>query len=255
MIFLVPLFIGIGISVVALAKLFSILLNWNSFIVLLFFIGLMIGGLKGVYKNVAGEKPAVSSIVSFIIAFGLIALLVIFEKMGGSTPLTTIEISFGSLLVVFFVGMAASMTMIVPGISGSALLLVLGFYTAIVSNVVGNILDFSNIVYNLQILIPFGIGAALGIILFSRLIEYCLKNFRKETYYAILGFIIASCIAIFFEIRDQETAAVIENQVPIYRNLFSYLGSNILVLLGGLATFVFGFFSSRMMMRQDLKMK
>ncbi|MBI9009847.1 MAG: DUF368 domain-containing protein [Tenericutes bacterium] len=253
--FLIPLFIGIAISVVALAKLFSILLNWSSFIVLLFFIGIMVGGIKGVYQNVSKDKPTISSIISFLVAFSLIILLVVFEKIGGNSPLATIEISFGSLLVVFLVGMAASMTMIVPGISGSALLLVLGFYTAIVSNVVGNILDFSNIIYNLQVLIPFGLGAALGIILFSRLIEYCLSNYKKQTYYAILGFIIASCIAIFFEIRDQATATMIENQVPIYEDLFQYLGNNILVVFGGIVTFVLGFFSSRMMMRPVLKTK
>jgi putative membrane protein len=253
--FLLPLFLGIGISVIALAKLFSILLNWNSFVVLLFFIGLMIGGIKGIYKNVSGEKLNLSSILSFVIAFGLIATLVIFEKIGGGNPISNIEISFSSLIVVFFVGMAASMTMIVPGISGSALLLVLGFYTAIVSNVVGNILDFSNIAYNLKVLIPFGLGALIGIIIFSRMIEHFMKKYKTQTYYAILGFIIASCIAIFFEIKDPSTAAEIENQIPIYENLFVYLGDNLLVLFGGIVTFIFGFFTSKMLMKPALKTK
>jgi putative membrane protein len=253
--FLLPVFLGIGISVVGLAKLFSILLNWNSFIVLLFFIGLMIGGIKGIFKNVSGEKVKISSILSFVVAFGLIAVLVIFEKLGGNNSISTIEISFSSLLIVFLVGMAASMTMIVPGVSGSALLLVLGFYTAIVSNIVGNILDFSNIVYNLEVLIPFGLGAVFGIIIFSRIIEYSLKKYKTQTYYAILGFIIGSCIAIFFEIKDPATALQIENQVPIYENLFSYLGRDIFVVLGGIVAFVFGFLSSRMLMKPELKTK
>ncbi len=253
--FLLPIFIGITISVVALARLFSILLNWNSFIVLLFFIGLMLGGIKGIYKNISNKKANLSNILSFGIAFGLIALLVIFEKIGGATPISTIEISFKSLLIVFLVGMAASMTMIVPGISGSALLLVLGFYTAIVSNVVGNIFDFSNIIYNLEVIIPFGLGAALGIILFSRLIEYCLTNFKSQTYFAILGFIIASCIAIFFEIKDSNTAQEIENQIPIFRNLFAYLRNNVFVVFSGTGTFVLGFISSRMLMRPELNTK
>lgn len=253
--FLLPIFIGIGISVIALAKLFSILLNWNSFIVLLFFIGLMIGGIKGIHRNVSGEKIHYSSVLSFFIAIGIIATLVIFEKIGGGNPLSNIEITFPSLLIVFFVGMAASMTMIVPGISGSALLLVLGFYTAIVSNVVGNILDFSNISYNLKVLIPFGLGAVLGIIIFSKMINYSLTKYKTQTYYAILGFIIASCIAIFFEIKDPNTAVEIENQIPIYKNLFSYLGDNLLVLFGGIVTFVFGFFSSKVLMKPVLKTK
>ena len=158
--------------------------------------------MKQIYKTATEKKLSLSSALAFIISFALIIILIIFEKTRTTQGIDYIDINFVNLVVVFLLGMAASMTMIVPGISGSALLLVLGFYTAIVSNVVGNILDFSSIAYNLKIVIPFALGAAAGIILFSRVIEYFLKNQKSQTYYAILGFILASCVAIFFEIRD-----------------------------------------------------
>ncbi len=243
--FLIPIFLGIAISVVLTAKVFSILLDWNSFIVLFFFIGLMLGGLKSLSENVENKKQA-SNIISFIVAFLIVILLVVFEKLTTTSAISVIGTDIGSLIVVFLVGMAASMTMIVPGISGSALLLVLGFYTAIVSNIIGNITDMDALGYNVTILIPFLLGAAVGVILFSRLISFTLEKYKSQTYSAILGFIVASCIAIFFEIRDPSTAAALEDQLPIYKDIFGYLGSNILTLLGGIVTLVLGFLTSKL---------
>jgi putative membrane protein len=253
--FLIPIFLGIGLSVVGLAKIFSILIEWNSFIVLFFFIGLILGGVKDIYKTASKSKLTPASIIAFIIAFGIIIVMVIIEKTGNPTGIDYISITIPNLLIVFLVGMAASMTMIVPGVSGSALLLVLGFYTAIVSNVVGNILDFSNLVYNIQILIPFALGAAFGIILFSRVIEHCIKKYTSTTFYAILGFILASCIAIFFEIRDPSTAIDFTDQVPIYGNIFNYIGNNLLVFFGGIVTLILGFISTRLLSNIELKRK
>ncbi|MCK4551399.1 MAG: DUF368 domain-containing protein [Tenericutes bacterium] len=253
--FLFPVFLGIGISVILLAKLFSILIEWNSFIVLLFFIGLIIGGVKPIYKKASTNKLTLSSSLSFLISFSLIILLVVFEKTGEATGIDYININFKNLLLVFFIGMAASMTMIVPGISGSALLLVLGYYTAIVSNVVGNIFDFSSILYNLEVIIPFTLGAAVSIILFSKIIEYCFKRFHSQSYYAVLGFILASCIAIFFEIKDPSTAASFEFQIPVYKDIFGYISNNIFSLLGGLFAGVTGYFLTKLLIRKEQKLK
>lgn len=251
--FLIPLFLGIGISIVALAKLFSILIEWNSFIILLFFIGLILGGVKHIYKTASTKKLNLGSILSFLISFTLIILLIVFEKTKTSAGIDYITINFTNLVLVFLLGMAASMTMIVPGISGSALLLVLGFYTAIVSNVVGNIFDFSSIVYNLQIIIPFALGAAFGIILFSRVIEYFLKNYKSQTYYAILGFILASCVAIFFEIRDPSTSVDYSTQIPIFKDLWGYISQNIWAVLAGIVSLALGIIATKYMSKLELK--
>ena len=253
--FLLPIFLGIGISVVLLAKLFSILIEWNSFVVLLFFIGLIIGGVKPIYKKASIDKMTPSSWASLLISFSIIILLVVFEKTGQSTGIDYITINFKNILLIFFIGMAASMTMIVPGISGSALLLVLGYYTAIVSNVVGNIFDFSNILYNLEVIIPFALGAAVGIILFSKVIEYCFKRYQSQSYYAVLGFILASCIAIFFEIKDPSTAASFEFQIPVYKDIFGYISNNIISLFGGLTAGVTGFFLTKLLIRKERKLE
>ncbi|XMB72705.1 DUF368 domain-containing protein [Mycoplasmatota bacterium WC30] len=251
--FLIPVFLGIGISVVLLAKLFSILIEWNSFVVLGFFIGLILGGVKQIYTTASKKKLSAGSVISFLIAFAVIIVLIVFEKTKAVVGIDYFDINFSNIVIIFLLGMAASITMIVPGVSGSALLLVLGFYTAIVSNVIGEIFDFSNIVYNLQVVIPFGIGALAGIILFSRVIEFCLKNYKSQTYYAILGFILASCVAIFFEIRDPGTSSNYANQIPIYKDFWNYLSNNILSIAGGVLTLVAGFVSTRLLTKIDFK--
>ncbi len=251
--FLIPLFLGIGISIVLLAKIFGLLLEWNSFIVFGFFIGLILGGVKQIYQEANKSKLDISSVLSFLFSFSIIILLIIFGKIKSSTGIEHIEITFSNLILVFLLGALASMTMIIPGISGSALLIVLGFYTAIVSNVVGNIFDFTNIVYNLEIIIPFALGALLGVILISRLIEYVLEHFNSQTYYAILGFILASVIAMFFEIRDPSTSLEFTKQTPIYQNVFQYIIDNWGIVIIGIITFILGFISSKQLSKIELK--
>lgn len=251
--FLIPVFLGIGISVVVLAKLFDILLRWNSFVVMAFFIGLILGGIRQIYDEAAKKKVNLASVLSFVVAFGIIIVLIVFGKLNADHGIAYIDINLKNIILVFFLGMAASITMIVPGVSGSALLIVLGFYTAIVSNVVGNIFDFAQIVYNLEIVIPFALGAAVGIILFSRVIEYLLLHFKSATYYAILGFIIASVIAIFFEIKDPATAVSFTDQTPIYKDFFGYVSAHIWTVLLGLVTLVGGFFTTKYLSRLELK--
>lgn len=247
--FLIPLFLGIGISIVSLASLLGYLIDLNSFVVLLFFIGLIVGGMNDIYQEATKTDTEIkpSSIVASLTSFVLVILLVIFGKLSSETGISTIDITVWNVIVLFLLGMAASMTMIVPGVSGSALLIVLGYYTAIVTNVVGNIFDFSNLGYHIQVLIPFALGAGIGIILFSKIIEFALKEYKQQTYFAIFGFLIGSVIAIFFEIKDPSTASTHDLQTPIYSDFFSFVGDNIWSVFGGIILFIIGVFVARKM--------
>jgi len=243
--YLLPILFGAGLSVVLLAKLVSILLDWNSFIVLFFFIGLIIGGIRFVYKRAEITKLDPSLIISFLVSFGLLILIIILDKTSSNPGIDYFSFSFWTYLLIFALGAIASITMIVPGISGSAVLLVLGFYTAIVSNVVGNIFDFSSIGYNLQVVIPFGLGALAGILVFSKIINFSLRKYPKQTYFAILGFIIASVMGVLLEIKDQTTASLFSDQISIFNNLLNYLGDNIFTVAGGLIALAIGYLASK----------
>ena len=91
--------------------------------------------------------------------------------------------------------MISAATMVIPGISGSFVLMMLGYYEPIV-NTIKNLTDFSMLGHNLLILIPFGLGIIIGIILVAKLLEYLLHKYPVKTYYGVIGFVIASLIAI-----------------------------------------------------------
>ena len=91
--------------------------------------------------------------------------------------------------------MIAAGTMIIPGISGSLVLMLLGYYLPIV-NKIKDLTHFNNLLDNILILMPFGIGVLVGIVLIAKLIEWLLKKYEKKTYFGVIGFIGASVLAI-----------------------------------------------------------
>lgn len=105
------------------------------------------------------------------------------------------------------IGIVAAATMIVPGVSGSLVLMILGYY----SGIIGTIRDFISALKNLNwsglghcvaVLIPFAIGCIVGILLISKLISWLFKKFESVTYCAILGLIAASPFAIFYKMEN-----------------------------------------------------
>lgn len=109
-----------------------------------------------------------------------------------------------SALLALALGFIAAGTMIVPGISGSMVLLVLGYYNSIMSHLKGAIvslvtLNFSLLLRHSLILIPFGIGVILGLVIVSKLVKWLLENRPTPTYYAIIGLMLSSPFAIFMK--------------------------------------------------------
>ncbi|MFW5794129.1 MAG: DUF368 domain-containing protein [Bacillota bacterium] len=243
--FLIPFLLGALLSVLALAKLFAILIEWNSFIVLLFFIGLLIGGIKHLYLKAHIKILNLSTMLSLIFGFVVLMIIIIIDKFSSTTMVVAFDLNFTSYLLIIGLGIISVTTMIIPGISGSAMLMVLGYYTAIVSNVIGNIADLSSFSYNIQVLIFFFIGMVIGLIIFSKLISYLIEKYPQETYFAILGLVLASIIGVFLEIRDPNTASNYENQIPIYKNLFNYLGENIFIVIIGILVFICGLITTK----------
>jgi len=161
--------------------------------------------------------------------------------------------NLGTYGLIIALGMISATTMIVPGISGSAVLMVLGFYTAIVTNVIGNIFDVHAMEYNLQVLLLFMIGVAIGIIIFSKMISYFLKNYHKQTYFAILGLVLASVVGVFLEISDPSTHELYEAQTPIYQHLGRYMMDNPWVILIGVLMMVLGFVLTKKLIHFEVK--
>lgn len=192
--FIIPLGVGAVISVLAMSKLINYTLTEFPIPTTLFFMGLIVGGIPLIYKKVQDKKKQKSHIIAFLLTFILI-LIMTFSKSGNFT-VSLANINPLMMLLIALVGMITAATMVIPGISGSFVLMLLGFYKPIL-NTISNITDFSMLSHNLMILIPFGIGVLIGIVLIVKLIEYLLTKHETITYYAILGFITSSIISLF----------------------------------------------------------
>lgn len=234
MTFLIPIGIGLASGILLFAKLMALALAANSFITIMIFIGLTIGGVPNIAKNVKGKPVTTSGVLSFLFAFAIIAIMIVFQVRSGSTGVGYLTLDATTIALLFGMGFIAAITMIIPGVSGSALLLILGYYTAIVSNVVGNLLDFTAFWYNVSVLIPFGLGAVVGVISVSKLLESVLRKYPVQSYMAIIGFIIASAVILLLWIRDPATSTVYLEQTPIYRNLGTYLSTHLWTVIIGL---------------------
>lgn len=190
--FLIPIIIGALLSIVIGSKVIGFSLEKYPLPTILFFTGLILGGLPMLYRKIKGNfKPL--NIIIFILTFAIIIGLM-FLKSG--TSVTFNNMNMLGYIMLFIVGMVAAATMIIPGISGSFMLMVMGYYKPII-NTINDLTAFNNIGTNIAILMPFGIGVLVGIVLIAKLIEFLFKKFEVPTYFGIIGFVLASIIGIF----------------------------------------------------------
>lgn len=193
--FLIPIFVGIALSILTLSKVISFCLDKYLFATIMFFIGAIVGGIPMLYKKVCKNKIKFIDILIFVLSF---AFVISMTFLTGGKDISLLNLSILGYIKLLFVGIITSATMVIPGISGSAVLMTLGYYEPII-NIVKDITNFSNLGFNLSILIPFGIGVLIGIVLIAKLIEYLFKKYETKTYYGILGFVIASIVSIILQ--------------------------------------------------------
>ncbi len=191
--FIIPFAIGAGLSILLMSKLISYCLSKFPFPTTLFFVGLILGGVPLLTRKVKKEKTKPLHMILFFLTFAFVMILNFIKS--GTNTIDLISPTVLTYLLLGLVGMIAAATMVIPGISGSFVLMLLGFYEPIV-NTVGALTDFSLLAHNLAILLPFGIGVVIGIILIAKLIEYLFAKYEIPTYYAILGFVIASILTL-----------------------------------------------------------
>lgn len=146
-----------------------------------------------------GEKKGIAGMIAFVLAFALVVGLKFVGS--GNTADATIALNIGQILILFVMGVIAAATMVIPGVSGSMMLMLLGYYNPVVGSVSGLVdaLLSANVGTALTccgVLIPFGIGVIVGIFAVAKLIEVLLRRFPGPTYCAIMGLVTASPVAI-----------------------------------------------------------
>ena len=197
--FLIPIFLGAGIGLVGLSFVIEYLFDVAPFETNLLFIGLIIGGLPAMWKRVKGNAVKVPHIVAFVLFFALVVGLAAFGNAEGAD--VVLEPGFSDGIMLFIVGIIAAATMIIPGVSGSMILLLLGYYNPIVSEINNFIralvaLDFAALWRGVLIFVPFGLGVVAGIFGIAKVIEIVFQKFPLLAYWAIIGLIVSSPFAI-----------------------------------------------------------
>lgn len=194
--YIIGILIGIGGGALLLSYLFvNYPLPTNTA-----FIGLILGGIPSIVKNLDKKKINAISITICIIAFAFIIYLQ-WVKINAGSVSHNIEPSISTAIIMLLIGAIASATMVIPGVSGSMIMVLFGYYDSILASISGAIIaiksfDLSLILHYTSILFPFAIGMILGIFLIAKLIELLLKKYFTYTYSGILGLVLASPVVV-----------------------------------------------------------
>lgn len=193
--FIMPLGISILIAIIFGSNIIKKCLDNYYLPTMLFFVGMMTAGIKPLCKNVKGEK---FDIKNFIFAISISILLIIIEHLDFGSNEGIIKRDLFTIIMLFISGFLDAIATIVPGICGTALLMIVGYYDTVITSL-GNLLNISNISNNLFVLIPFVLGLLIGALIVSKVINYLFKHHKVKTYYTIIGFAIMSTIILFIK--------------------------------------------------------
>ena len=193
---------GAGIGILAFGKLMKWILVNHAAEANAFFIGVILGSipiLVGFSFKKTSKRTGKSSwvfnagnIIPMLVTFGImIPMALAGDSSEAKEAATAAEVTgfnlLNTLLYIVY-GVIAVATMIIPGISGSFVMLLIGFYGTIISAVAD---------LNFLVLIPFGIGCVIGLFTVAKLIKWLLKKYPMPSYSAILGFVLGSILCIF----------------------------------------------------------
>ena len=195
--FLLPLGLGIGATLLLFSRVIEYLLENYPAPTQFFFMGLVIGVLPFITKQAGVKKNFNWKHFFLILLVGAALASLAFIKPHDTTAITTLTAT--NAIGLFFAGWAGSMAMLLPGISGSFILLILGVYSTAIG-------ALSNL--NLPIIAVIGAGVIVGFIVSSKAISYLLKHFTYITFAVIIGLIIGSVFVIYPGIPDSGTPFV-----------------------------------------------
>ena len=174
--FLTILFSGIAVSIFSLARLLEYALQFYEVFTLAFFFGLIVASTLGVGRQIS--KFSLGILTTFLIGF-IMAISIAFL-----TPAAAND----HWLYVILCGVVAISSMILPGLSGSYILLLMGNYVLMLQSISH---------FHFKFLIPFALGCLLGLVIFSRLLSYLFDHFKEVTISLLTGFVAGSLLIIW----------------------------------------------------------
>lgn len=229
-IFLFPILLGAAFGIVTFSSMVEYCMKNYQFQTFMFIIGLICGIIPLIYGKATTYGFKVSHVIPC--TFGFFALVVM-SFLKDPTDLNADIVINTSLLIKFFIGGIISATaLIIPGISGSFVMVMLGIYPAVIrslSSIKMYLIDVTNLdilIEILAVLVPMGLGIVIGIILASKIIAIFLKRAYSVTYFVILGLIIGSVFGILKDLifvysKDISSSGLIMGVVMLIIGLIS----------------------------------
>lgn len=238
---LLPIIAGCGIGIIGFAYLIQFLLDKHTFVTSMAFVGLILGGLPVLISTMKARAKKENAhfspvyVIPFVLLFAVSVGLPMVGSTGGAAKVLTPTPA--NMVIMLAIGIIASATMVIPGVSGSLVLMIMGYYDSILSNITDFLnalvaVDMEGLKSSFLILFPFGIGVILGIFLIAKLIEYLFSKHSIATYSAILGLIVASPFAIFYNTGLHETLGSL--------NIWTILFGVLLCIAGAVITYFLG---------------
>jgi len=201
--FLFPIGMGAVMGILAFSSLVASALEAYSFPTVMFFIGLVVGSIPLIYRKASSKGVKSTYFSATAIAMIAVILMAILRNDGADTgPTTDTTVT---MITMFFGGMISSAAMIIPGTSGSFVMLLLGIYYDVIHAVssitvyLQNPTDFDFLIEIMTVIMPLGIGIVLGIVIISKVILVLLTKHYSITYFTILGLMIGTVFGIFID--------------------------------------------------------
>ena len=203
--------IGAVIGVLGGAKLIHLTLEYAPLPTATLFVGVILGSIPMLAKPVIKKinfKYVLAFIMGALVVIGLM-LLGYFVNGNTETDLSSINLEFKDYLLLFISGFIGCFLMLIPGVSGVLMLVVLDYYQTFM-NALNSLTHFQMANYHnvILVILPVGLGILLGLIPASKILSFLLKKFNVGSYFAILGFVIASIAVIFFNVEYNKEGVI-----------------------------------------------
>ena len=198
--FLLELGLGALLALALFSRILEKAITASPYIMSFLFMGVIIGGLPVLYKKSLSTVSSKRHYLDYVFLFiGFFIVLLMSSEPDAVVSMATAE-GLTGLLFLFVAGVIIAIALILPGISGSFMLLALGLYS-VTLNAINEV--------NIPFLIPLGLGLLLGTLGTTKLIETLLSKFPSKTYMLIIGFVIGSLVGVFPGIPNNLTIGIL----------------------------------------------
>ncbi len=212
---LLPYLVGMGVAIILGSVALKVAFEKYPLPTNTLFIGLILGSLPIILKQIKGEKINALCVIIFLVFAAIVIVPKVIanntlvganEKGGNQWAETGLPLDILHIILYFLLGVLASASMVIPGISGSMMLKIFGYYEPIVTTTIGGTFkeaipagNWGLVLHNVAVLLPFAVGIVVGIFGVAKLIEFLLKKWKVYTYCGILGMVLASPVVILMD--------------------------------------------------------